>query len=209
MAITSPDNLPSPDASGAVKPITNFKALADATQAALVKRANLYTGTSAARAAFLSTAPEGTHWQDTNGTKFLYVKKDSVWMLVSGQVLWSSTTAGTGSAAGPAFINQFALTGLPVGQTIIVSFSGAGISGAAASMASASAHYTIDGSSLTNAKPLLGIGRVYLSGSGFVNTVPAISGTATIGAGGTLNAGLYSGATWYKVDPITATATVA
>lgn len=46
-------------------------------------RANSYIGTSSQRAAFLNSAPEGTLWSDTNGTKGVWVKRDASWVQLS------------------------------------------------------------------------------------------------------------------------------
>lgn len=79
MATTSPDNIKSPNAGDQYALVQDLGALADTTQAALVKRANLYTGTSAQRTAF-TTASEGTTWQDTNGTKNRFTRKSGSWV---------------------------------------------------------------------------------------------------------------------------------
>lgn len=77
--VTSPDNIPSPDLTDQYALTQDMANLADGTQKALIKRANSYLGTSAQRAAF-TTAPEGVHWQDTNGTKLGYVRKSGLWV---------------------------------------------------------------------------------------------------------------------------------
>lgn len=78
MATTTPDNLPSPEGTGPVVPVSAFKALANATQAALVKRSNAYIGTTAERLAFTSV-PVGTFWADSNGTKRPYLHDGTGW----------------------------------------------------------------------------------------------------------------------------------
>lgn len=78
MAHTS-DGITSPDNTDLFRLVPQLAALAETTQLALNKRANFYTGTSAQRAAFTSSAGEGVAWKDTNGTKALYVKEGTAW----------------------------------------------------------------------------------------------------------------------------------
>lgn len=90
MATTSPDNIKTPNAGDQYALVQDLGALADTTQAALVKRANAYTGTSAQRTAFTSTAPEGTQWTDTNGTKGTWYLRAGVW--TGGDTGWVTLT---------------------------------------------------------------------------------------------------------------------
>lgn len=76
---TSPDNIPSPDLSDQYAVTQDLANLADGVQLALERRANLYKGTSTQRTAFTS-APEGVHWQDTNGAKAEYVRQSGQWV---------------------------------------------------------------------------------------------------------------------------------
>lgn len=63
----------------------------DTVQRALNARANSYMGTANQRQGFLS-APAGTRWQDTDGTRFQYVKGDQDWVRAFGTVeLWSGS----------------------------------------------------------------------------------------------------------------------
>lgn len=78
MATTSPDNLFSPNPSDNYNLIANWATSMQSVQAALVKRGNMYVGTSTQRTAF-TTAPEGVHWQDTNGGKLEYVMQGGSW----------------------------------------------------------------------------------------------------------------------------------
>lgn len=100
MATTSPDNLKTPDAGDQYALVQDLGALADTTQAALVKRANSYVGTSAQRTAF-TTAPEGTSWQDTNGNRNVYVRQSGDWRMpsFSGRVGPFPLVAGGGNAS--------------------------------------------------------------------------------------------------------------
>lgn len=79
---TTPDNIPSPDLTDQYALTQDMAALADGTQLALNRRANMYIGTANQRAAFTS-APEGTHWQDTDGTKLEYVRRSNQWVATS------------------------------------------------------------------------------------------------------------------------------
>lgn len=83
---------------------TSIDAAIDATVNPVAQGAHFYTGTSAQRASFLSTAVEGDAWQDSNGSKLLYVKKGTAWAPVvptatptaRGSV--SKRTVGAGAA---------------------------------------------------------------------------------------------------------------
>lgn len=86
MATTAPDNLFNPNPSDNYNLIADWATSMQSVQAALVKRGNMYVGTSAQRTAF-STAPEGVHWQDTNGSKLEYVRKSGTWELAVSR--WS------------------------------------------------------------------------------------------------------------------------
>lgn len=79
MATTSPDNLFSPNPSDNYNLIADWATSMQSVQAALVKRGNMYVGTSTQRTAF-TTAPEGVHWQDTNGSKKEYVRQANAWV---------------------------------------------------------------------------------------------------------------------------------
>lgn len=97
MATTNPDLLPSPDLPSQYAPIQAFNNLAAATQAALIRRANMYLGTSSERTSFTAQAPEGAWWQDTNGDKGVYVKQGTAW---SERVMQEiKIERGTGSAS--------------------------------------------------------------------------------------------------------------
>lgn len=96
MATTSPDNIKSPDSGDQYALVQDMGALADTVQNALVRRANLYKGTSAQRTAF-TTATEGTWWQDTNGNKDVWVRKAGAWVIAVPTPVKSAS--GTGSAS--------------------------------------------------------------------------------------------------------------
>lgn len=76
--VTTPDNIPSPDLTDQYALTQDMAALADGTQRALTRRANMYVGTANQRIAF-TTAIEGVHWQDTDGVKAEYVRKSGKW----------------------------------------------------------------------------------------------------------------------------------
>lgn len=82
MVSTNPDSLWSPDLTTLAQLVPNLGAMQTSVQAALVKRANFFTGTSAQRASFTNSAPEGVAWKDTNGSKILWVKEGSNWTQV-------------------------------------------------------------------------------------------------------------------------------
>ena len=79
MATTSPDNIWTQDSTDNYDLVVDAAATAASIQAALVARANSYTGTTAQRTAFTSSAPEGTTWADTNGEKIYWIKQGSGW----------------------------------------------------------------------------------------------------------------------------------
>lgn len=84
MATTSPDNIWTPNSSEDYDYVIDAAATATSVQNALTRRANSYVGTTAERAAFTASAPEGTLWSDTNGDKILWIKKGASW-----QGVWS------------------------------------------------------------------------------------------------------------------------
>lgn len=80
MAVTSPDNIRTPDSGDQYALVQDLGVLAGTTQAAISKRGNLYIGTAAQRTAFV-TAPNGTNWQDTDGTLARYVRVAGAWVM--------------------------------------------------------------------------------------------------------------------------------
>lgn len=65
MAITSPDNIWTPDSGDNYALTTDLAAMADTVQDALTKRANYYVGTTSELAGVAATAPEGAAGYDT------------------------------------------------------------------------------------------------------------------------------------------------
>lgn len=92
MAVTSPDNLRSPDSGDQYALVQDLGVLASTTQDAITKRGNLYIGTGAQRTAF-TTAPLGVHWQDTDGQELEYVKKSSGWRVISALGVTANSVA--------------------------------------------------------------------------------------------------------------------
>ena len=91
MAVTSPDNIRTPDSGDQYALVQDLGVLADTVQAAITKRGNMYVGTAAQRTAF-TTAPAGTHWQDTDGTALEYVRAGGAWLML-GSKFYSGTAA--------------------------------------------------------------------------------------------------------------------
>lgn len=94
MAITSPDNIRTPDPADPYQIVADMATTANDVQAALIKRGNLFVGTSALRTAF-TTAPEGVHWQDTNGVMHEWVRRSGVWRMVPRIYTTSVTVSPT------------------------------------------------------------------------------------------------------------------
>lgn len=92
MATTSPDNIWTPNSDDQYALVQDLGATATSIQSALVRRANLYRGTSTQRQAF-TTAPEGTQWQDTNGGSLLWVRRGTSWVLSSPVIASGTVTA--------------------------------------------------------------------------------------------------------------------
>lgn len=98
MATTTPDSIRTPNPSDPYNLISDLGILANDTQAALVKRANSYVGTSTQRVAF-TTAPEGVHWQDTNGSKQIWARRAGAWVDISPSTVASASGAGSAAVA--------------------------------------------------------------------------------------------------------------
>lgn len=100
MATTTPDNLFNPNPSDNYNLLADWATSMQSVQTALTRRANMYVGTSTKRTAF-TTAPEGVHWQDTDGVKREYVRKSGVWVAANQRATGSrgSITLTGGSVA--------------------------------------------------------------------------------------------------------------
>ena len=109
MAVTSPDNIRTPDSGDQYALVQDLGVLADSTQAAITKRANLYVGTAAQRTAF-TTATNGMNWQDTDSITMIWKRVGAAWVpAVWG---WSGTTAQRDafSSSAPAGFTWFSTT---------------------------------------------------------------------------------------------------
>ena len=104
MAVTSPDNIRTPDSGDQYALVQDLGVLADTTQATFIKRANLYVGTAAQRTAF-TTATNGMNWQDTDGTAARYVRVAGAWVM-QGDRAYSGTA-----------LQRAAFTTAPAGST--------------------------------------------------------------------------------------------
>ena len=78
MALTSPDNIYSPNIDDNWAVPQAMGALADSVQEALNDRANAYIGTSQERRNFTPDKP-GTRWQDTDNGQFEFVWRGGRW----------------------------------------------------------------------------------------------------------------------------------
>lgn len=107
MATTSPDNIRTPDPSGAFDPPADFARMANDVQDTFTRRGNLYVGTSAQRS-LLSDPQEGIHWQDTNGDKYEWVFRDGSWR-------GARTIGGTISLSGAANTTRSQIISFPPG----------------------------------------------------------------------------------------------
>ena len=107
MATTTPDNLFTPNPSDNYNLLADWATSMQSVQAALAKRGNLYVGTAAQRAAFTSSR-EGTHWQDTDGPKYEWVRKAGVWR-------GANPLGGSVSVAGAANETRVVIVTVPAG----------------------------------------------------------------------------------------------
>lgn len=106
MATTTPDSLRSPNPGDPYNLVADLAIMQTDNQAAFVRRANMYVGTSAQRTAF-TTATNGVHWQDTNGTQLEYVRKSGAWVpavpILRGSVTINIAAANTGYSSTISF----------------------------------------------------------------------------------------------------------
>lgn len=117
MATTSPDNIWTPNSSEDYDYVIDAATTATSVQNALTKRANSYTGTTAQRTAFTSSAPEGTTWADTNGEKILWIKQGAVWLRV-----WPPEYVTPTIQTGTVSVTPIADTVVPYTVTFPVAF---------------------------------------------------------------------------------------
>lgn len=97
MPTTTPDTLRSPNPSDPYNLVADLAIMQSDNQAALNRRANTYIGTSSQRTAFTSAA-NGTHWQDTNGNQWEWVRLGGAWVVSGPRV--ATGTGVTISAPG-------------------------------------------------------------------------------------------------------------
>lgn len=79
MPTTTPSGLPYPAGSDFVNPANEIEKLAKATQSALNRQANAYSGTNAERQAHTRHASNGTLWSATDGEEHVYQFRDGEW----------------------------------------------------------------------------------------------------------------------------------
>lgn len=90
MVTTVPDELRTPNSGDQYALVQDLGGLADTVQNALIRRANMYSGTVAQRTAFI-TAANGVLWYDTDGTNNIWVRENNAW--VSASNLMRGTSA--------------------------------------------------------------------------------------------------------------------
>ena len=126
MATTTPDSIRTPNPTDPYNLVADLAILASDVQSALNRRANTYVGTPAQRAAFTS-APTGTHWQDTQSPYHEWTRVGSAWrmnpVILQGTVTLTPATAGTpvsvrvnfpgGHFSGTPSISLLGHTGVP------------------------------------------------------------------------------------------------
>lgn len=113
MAVTIPDDLFSPDDDNGYALTQHLGIMQDTNQAAFVRRANAYKGTAAERNAF-TTAPEGTQWVDTDGSRKVYIRENASWSNKAYTVT-ATGNAGAVSVPGPNQVITRAIT-YPAGR---------------------------------------------------------------------------------------------
>lgn len=91
MPVTTNYGIPTQDDPNLWNIVTDNAITANAVDLALLKVDTLRVGTGAQRAAF-STAPNGLHWQDTDGQQLEYVRTGGVWLAL-GSKAYSGTAA--------------------------------------------------------------------------------------------------------------------
>ena len=154
MALTTPDAIRSPNDGDQYALVQDLGVLADSTQVAVTRRANMYVGTSAQRVAF-TTAADGTHWQDTNGSRYEWVRVGGFWR--GAEPLGGLATLTPPSAGGNVTSNVSFPSGYFASTPIVVVGAGDG------------AGETVN----------LNISALVISNTGFVISLTRTNGTAT------------------------------
>lgn len=110
MATTTPDNLRYPNPTDPFNLVADWGITVTDVQNALTRRANSYIGTAAQRIAF-TTAPEGVHWQDTDGSKGYWARRGGAWVEVAAPLPaalnFYNNAAGQGITATPGTWQDF------------------------------------------------------------------------------------------------------
>lgn len=134
MATTS-DGIWTPDQLDDYNLVADLATSASTVQSALNKRANAYRGTTSERTSFTNSAPEGTIWADTNGGKFLWIKRGNVWDRVDAVPNpndpyisnWLTTPLASGFTGvarwrriGMEYEMRFDISGTVTGDTLVV-----------------------------------------------------------------------------------------
>lgn len=117
MATTSPDNLRTPNPTDPYNLVADLAILASDTQDAISRRGNAYRGTTAERTAF-TTAEEGTLWVDTNGTKKVYQRQGTAWVVINPDP--TSTSVDLSSSISTSYRNL--CRGQRYGNVVVISF---------------------------------------------------------------------------------------
>lgn len=109
---TTEDGIWTPDQVDDYNLVSDLATTASTVQDALDKRANTYRGTSTQRNSFTSSAPEGTIWVDTNGSKEVWVKQGNSWKKIypsgfSRRVFTGSSVLSV--ASGGSLVEAFAI----------------------------------------------------------------------------------------------------
>ena len=124
MALTTPDAIRSPNDGDQYALVQDLGVLADSTQVAITRRANMYVGTSAQRVAF-TTAADGVHWQDTNGGRYEWIRTGGAWRGVrplTGTVNLTAPSSGGRDSATINFPTGYFATapaGLTTGASVV------------------------------------------------------------------------------------------
>lgn len=102
MAVTTPDNIRTPNSGDQYALVQDLGLLADTVQAAITKRGNLYVGTAAQRASF-TTATAGVNWQDTDGIGMIWRSTGAAWV----PAVWRWSGSGAQMASFTVATNGF------------------------------------------------------------------------------------------------------
>lgn len=193
MAVTSPDNLWSPDSTDPYNLVPDLAAMQDTTQDAITSiRSGIGArrGTNAQRDA--STPSAGDRWiSTTDGYEYRY--SGSTWFLAPGQVLASmiGPTTNTSGAAGTLVGTIISTPVLPIGQKLKIfsrfsSFNGGG------QVSIIDTSWRNNASDVTNAaRSGFTTSRCHTSTSGTVGTPGGCAATYTTTVAAKVSAGIF------------------